>query len=120
MTRFLPCAALALAMLLPALAQARDTPATACVDLAPGHEIVRSGTQSFFLKDGDRHYRVKLRSICDSLPLASRLLVIAEGQDNRLCPTGSRVDTQRGKCDIASFEQITAEEFTGRKARLRR
>lgn len=123
MTRFLSCAALALAlaMALPAPAQARDTPTTAaCVDLAAGHEIVRNGTQSFFLKDGDQHYRVKLRGTCDGLPLASRLLVTAEGRDNRLCPTGSRVDTNRGKCDIASFESITAEEFARQKTRLRR
>lgn len=120
MTRFLPSAALALAMLLPVLAQAQDAPADACVDLGAGHEILRNGTQSFFLKDGEQHYRVKLRSACDTLPLASRLLVSTEGQDNRLCPSGSRVDTDRGKCDIAGFETINAEEFTRQKARLRR
>ncbi|MGS1079056.1 hypothetical protein [Pseudoxanthomonas beigongshangi] len=120
MTRFLPRAAIALTLLLPALAQAQDTPATDCVDLAAGHEIVRGGTQSFLLKDGERHYRVKLRGACDKLPLASRLRITTAGQDNRLCPAGSRVETNRGTCDIAGSENISAEEFTRQKARLRR
>lgn len=92
----------------------------ACVDLGADHEIVRGGVQRFFLRDGGQYYQVEMQDSCDSLPMASRLTISSDGQDNRLCPDGSRVETNRGSCRVGEVSVISDEEFAKRKARARR
>lgn len=99
---------------------ASDTALDACVDLAPQHEIVRSGGSShLLLKSGDAHYKVAFRGSCGSLPTASRVSIATDGQAGRLCPAGSSVVTPREQCQVGSVTPIEAEDFQRQKRRRR-
>ena len=103
-------------------AHAGEKPALdGCVELGAQQEIVRNGgSQSFLLRDGDSHYRIALRRSCDSLAIASSVSIIGEGAEGRLCPSGSQIRTNRGKCDVGAVELLDADEFASLKRRARR
>ncbi len=96
-------------------------PLAGCTDLAAGHEVVRAGgAQSFLVRDGDAHYKVSLRGECGSLQTASRLTIVSEGTEGRLCPAGTRIRTDRATCDVAKVETLSADAFASAKRRARR
>ncbi|KAF1693189.1 hypothetical protein CSC62_13535 [Pseudoxanthomonas jiangsuensis] len=103
-------------------AHAGDKPALeGCVELGAQQEIVRNGgSQAFLLRDGDSHYRVALQGSCDSLAIASSISIIGEGAEGRLCPSGSQIKTNRGKCEVGKVELLDADEFATLKRRARR
>lgn len=81
-------------------------PVDACVDLGPGHEVSRFGTQYALVKDGEAYYRLGFRRDCGGLSLAPRIHVSAEKQAGRLCPTGTWVDAGRDRCEATSVDRI--------------
>ena len=92
-----------------------------CIDLAPAHQIVRSGdSQHFLLKSGDDHYKVAFQRSCSSLPMASRVVIAADGQPGRLCPGSGVVDTSREQCSVGEVTQVSAEDFQRQQRRRRR
>lgn len=98
-----------------------NTPLTDCVDLGGGQEIVRSGgTQSMLLRDGQSHYLIGFRGDCSSLATASKIEIVTDATANRLCPTGSKVQTNQATCTVAKVESIDAEQFAARKKRASR
>ena len=103
-------------------AMAADGPALAdCVDLGGNQQIVRAGNgDQFFLKDGDNHYRIGLGRGCGGLAVASRIELSTDGTVNRLCPSGSKVKTNREICPVNQVSTISAEEFKRRQARANR
>jgi hypothetical protein len=101
-------------------AYASENALTDCVDLGDDREIVRSGSsESFLLRDGDTHYLVSLRGGC-GLTTASKIEIKTDGAGNRLCATGSKVQTNRAICQVAGVETIGAEQFAQRKKRAAR
>lgn len=102
-------------------AYATENALTDCVDLGNDREIVRSGSsEAFLLRDGDSHYVVSLRGSCGSLTTASKIEIQTNGAGNRLCAKGSKVQTNRAICQVASVETIDAEQFAQRKKRASR
>lgn len=92
-----------------------------CVDLGNHQQIVRAGgSEQFFLKDGDSHYRIGTGRGCGSLAIASKIEISTDGTANRLCPTGSKVETNREICRVDQVTTISAEDFARRQARSRR
>lgn len=92
-----------------------------CVDLGSDQEIVRAGSgQQIFLRDGQTHYRIGFARTCNSIQVTSSIKIRAEGQENRLCPSGTKVITREANCDVSVVEPISAEEFTKRKKRASR
>lgn len=90
--------------------------ATECVDLGSDQEIVRAGSgQQIFLRDGQTHYRIGFARACDSIQMTPSLKIITEGQENRLCPSGTKVRTKQANCAVSAVEVISAEEFAKRK-----
>jgi len=102
-------------------ASARDAGSAldGCVELGSGHSIVRQNDQQFFLKNGEQHYRVALSGACNGLSIASRIQISSDGEENRLCPTGSKIKTNRDTCRIGEVTLVDADEFA-RRARMRR
>lgn len=43
------------------------------------------------------------------------LKISTDGQDNRLCPSGTKVRTKQANCAVNAVEIISAEEFAKRK-----
>jgi hypothetical protein len=111
------------ALLLTVAAGAHAAPGDAveqCVELAPVHQVVRSGEARYFLlKSGDDHYKVALRNSCGSLPTASRMTISAEGREGRLCPGTGDVVTPRERCGVGEVTRIAAEEFQRQQRRRR-
>jgi hypothetical protein len=100
---------------------ADSTSITECLDLGPDQEIIRSvGPDSFLLRDGDAHYRVKFRGSCGSLATASRISIVSDGTADRLCPQNTKVKTSRDICRVGKVEVIDAEEFASVKKRASR
>ncbi len=92
-----------------------------CVDLGNDQEIVRnSGGQQIFLRDSQNHYRIGFTHNCGSVMVTPSIAISTDGQQNRLCPSGSKVRTKRDTCDISAVEIITAEDFAKRKKRAAR
>jgi len=90
--------------------------ATECVDLGSNQEIVRAGSgQQIFLRDGQTHYRIGFARACDSIQMTPSLKISTDGQDNRLCPSGTKVRTKQANCAVNAVEIISAEEFAKRK-----
>ena len=46
--------------------------------------------------------------------------ISTDGQDNRLCPSGTKVRTKQANCAVDAVELISAEEFAKRKKRSSR
>ncbi|SDQ65702.1 hypothetical protein SAMN05428982_1993 [Pseudoxanthomonas sp. CF385] len=89
-----------------------------CVDLGSDQEIVRAGNgQQIFLRDGQTHYRIGFARSCDSIQMTSSVKIVTDGQENRLCPSGSKVRTKETNCAVSALEVISAEEFAKRKKR---
>lgn len=96
-------------------------PVTDCVTLGDRQEVIRnSGPTHFFLRDGDRHYRVEYRQSCSAAAISSKFEISADGQANRLCPGSSRVATNREICRVGKVEQISAEDYAKAARRARR
>lgn len=92
--------------------------ATECVDLGSDQEIVRAGSgQQIFLRDGQTHYRIGFARACDSIQMTSSVKISTDGQENRLCPSGTKVRTKEANCAVNALEVISAEEFDKRKKR---
>jgi len=92
--------------------------ATECVDLGSNQEILRAGSgQQIFLRDGQTHYRIGFARTCDSIQTTSSLTISTDGQENRLCPSGTKVRTKEANCAVNAVEVISAEEFAKRKKR---
>jgi hypothetical protein len=122
MKSFLRCGTGMVLALLACTAQAVD-PQTLpdCVTLGQDQQIVRTGSsQQFFLKNGQDHYRVSVGNGCGALAIASRIDIHTDGTDNRLCPSGSQVKTNRESCPVSAVALIDAEEFSRRQKRARR
>lgn len=100
---------------------AENTQLTDCVDLGSNQEIVRSGgAQSMLLRDGDAHYLVGFRGDCGSVAIASSIKFSTDRVANRLCPTGTKVKTNRSSCNVGKVELIDAEQFANLKKRATR
>ncbi|MGO1002978.1 DUF6491 family protein [Lysobacter sp. CA196] len=93
-------------------------PIDACVDLGAEAQLSRVGEKAVLVKDADNYYRLNVRKGCYDLSFTPQLVVIAEKTKGRLCPSGTRVKTQRDYCDIESVEKIDETAFRGyRRAR---
>ena len=98
---------------------ASTTALTDCVDLSADRQIVRGGSERVFVRNGEAHYKVSFQNSCGSLTYAPRLWISTDGQDNRLCPQGTRVTTGKDSCRVSQVDTISAEEFA-RRARASR
>lgn len=91
-----------------------------CVDLAPQHQIVRSGGSTHFLvKSGNDHYKVAFQRSCSSLHTASRVTIATDGREGRLCPGTGTVETQRERCVVGTVSRVEPEEFSRQQRRRR-
>lgn len=96
------------------------SPLPGCTELGADREVVRAGsTTSMALRDGDSHYLLTFRGDCGSLATTNTLKIVAEGAENRLCPSDTVVRTRRDDCKVARVEEISAEQFAVRKRRAR-
>lgn len=84
---------------------------TECVDLKPGFEMARYGSQYLLVKDGQDHYRLGFDGNCSALTLATRFEISAGKQPNRLCPTETRVKTKRDRCNVREVRPVDAAEY---------
>ncbi|MFT3668332.1 MAG: hypothetical protein QM795_07070 [Pseudoxanthomonas sp.] len=101
-----------------AFAASANEPVTECVDLGARQDIVRTGSgQQIFLRDGQSQYRIGFARACNSVQTTSSIKISTDGQDNRLCPSGTKVITKEANCEVNAVEVITAEEFAKRKKR---
>ncbi|WP_031372293.1 DUF6491 family protein [Lysobacter antibioticus] len=103
----LPLSRTALAILLCLSATvAFADPIDACVDLGAEAQLSRVGEKAVLVKDADNYYRLNVRKGCYDLSFTPKLVVTAEKTKGRVCPSGTRVKTQRDFCDIESVEKI--------------
>ena len=111
----------AFAAALPAFAAARDArPLADCVSLSQAHQGTRANSNSqLLLKDGNAYYRVGFNGSCDVLARSSSIQIVANGQDNQLCPEGTAVRSRNQSCKARSVELIEAETYE-RQARVNR
>ncbi|MGH8083622.1 MAG: hypothetical protein ACREP7_23805 [Lysobacter sp.] len=97
---------IALAALLSfAASAAYADPIDACVDLSAKPKISRLGDKGVLVKDTDSYYRLNLRS-CYDLSFTQQFQIATEKQKDRLCPTGTRVRTNRDNCEVTQVEKI--------------
>lgn len=109
-TRFRLPAFFALALCAPvAYAAPAGEPVQECVELGGGHKVSRYGSQFVLVEDGDARYRVSVDSDCDVLSLATRIELSTDGEEGRVCPSGSQVKTNNGECSVALVERIDAQ-----------
>ena len=108
--------ALLLALCAPA-AIAAPVPVEGCVDLSANHEGVRYGAKYLLVKDGDAHYRLDFGRSCSAITAAGSITIRAEGEANRICASGTEVDTGRATCNVRKVEAIDAETFARYKKR---
>ncbi|KAF1722731.1 hypothetical protein SAMN06296416_101615 [Pseudoxanthomonas wuyuanensis] len=117
----LAAASLSLALVAGNASAADGTELAECVALGNHQQIVRAGSsEQFYLKDGDNHYRIGLGRGCGSLAIASKIELSTDGNANRLCPSGSKVKTNREICRVDQVTTISAEDFARRQARANR
>ena len=91
-----------------------------CIELAPAHQIVRSGgSQHFLIKSGEDHYKVAFQHSCGSLSTASRIAIRAEGREGSLCPGTSVLETPRETCAVGEVTRIAPEDFSRQQRRRR-
>ncbi len=108
-------AALAIAAVDASAANASN-PLSECVSLSDAHRGTRGGGDAqLFLKDGDHHYRVAFDRRCDAIAMSSKVFVRSDGQVNRLCPSGTTVESGRRQCHASSVDVI--DEATYERAR---
>lgn len=86
-------------------------PLDECVSLSDAHEGARFGSQYLMLKDGGTYYRVGFSGSCDALTKGSIVQVSTGVQKNRLCPTGSKVSSQRARCSVRTVEKIDGDDY---------
>ncbi|PPJ42699.1 MULTISPECIES: hypothetical protein [unclassified Pseudoxanthomonas] len=104
-----------------AFAASANEPVTECIDLGARQDIVRAGSgQQIFLRDGQAQYRIGFARACSSIQITSSIKISTDGQENRLCPSGTKVITKEANCDVNAVELISAEEFAQRKKRASR
>lgn len=108
----LPIFLLLLSASLPAIA---GEPVEGCVDLGPGHQAYRYGSQFVLVRDGESHYRLGVDD-CGDLTISTRFAFDTEGTAGRLCASGTRVRLKNATCSASSLERIDAGTF----ARLRK
>ena len=116
MKKTLPFALLSLALCAPA-AIAAPVPVEGCVDLSSSHEGMRYGSKYVLIKDGDAHYRLDFGRACSAITASGSITIEAEGEANRICASGTKVDTGRGDCNVRKVEAIDAETFARYKKR---
>ncbi|MEH6422514.1 hypothetical protein [Pseudomonas sp. CGJS7] len=96
---------IALATLLAlAATSASADPLDACVDLSKP-KISRLGDKGVLIKDADSFYRVSVKT-CSDLGFTQQFRISTEKQKGRLCPTGTRVITNRDNCEVTEVEKI--------------
>lgn len=93
---------------------------TECVELASDHQATRFGSQYLLIRSDDAHYRLGFGGACDAIALTANVQVSTSGTSNRLCPTGTHVETKRDTCKVRSVEEIRADEFERYAKRNRR
>jgi hypothetical protein len=96
----------------PAAQAAKQSPSLpGCVDLSPDRQLARFGSQYLLVRDGDANYRLGFGGGCAAIGLSTDVVLRAEGQDNRLCPEGTRVVTRRATCTVSGIRMISADEY---------
>lgn len=69
------------------------------------------------VRDGDAFYRLHADG-CDELAMATRFEIFGDSEKGRLCPAGTQVKTNTGKCSISKVERI--DEATYRRYQRQR
>ena len=88
-----------------------------CTNLSGAQQVSRFGNQYIFVRDGDAFYRLHTGN-CDKLALATRFEIFGDSEKGRICPSGTQVKTNTGKCNISRIERI--DEATYRRYQRRR
>ena len=89
----------------------RKQPLSDCVDLAPERQMARFGSQYLLVKDGQAHYRVGFGGDCSAISLSTQIWIRTGDQDNRLCPSGTRVLSKRDSCTVRSVVPISRDDY---------
>ncbi|MGO1072821.1 hypothetical protein [Lysobacter sp. CA199] len=79
-------------------------PLDACVDLAKPR-ISRLGDKAVLIKDADSFYRLNVKA-CSDLGYTQQFRISTDKQKGRLCPSGTRVLTNRDNCEVILAEKI--------------
>jgi hypothetical protein len=97
----------------------RNQPLSDCVDLAPGSQMTRFGSQYLLVKDGDAHYRIGFNGNCSAISLTTQVKLRTGDQDNRLCPSGTRVLTKRDSCTARDVVLVDEDAYASYVRRSR-
>jgi len=95
-----------------AYASSHHQPLPGCVDLGPDRQMTRFGSQYLLVKDGDAHYRIGFNGSCSAISLSTKVQLRTGDQDNRLCPSGTRVLTRQDSCMAQGVVVIDEEEYS--------
>ena len=105
-------AALAFAAVAGPAQAASGEPLKECINFSGNHEVSRFGSQYVLVHDGDAYYRLQADH-CDKLSMATRVTIQTDKQIDRVCPEGTRIETNAGNCRASKAETI--DEATWRR-----
>jgi len=94
-----------------AYADSRNQPLSDCVDIAPQRQVARYGSQYLLVKDGDAHYRIGFGGSCSAISMSTQVQIRTDRQDNRLCPSGTRIITRGDSCTVRTVVLISEDEY---------
>jgi len=81
--------------------------------------MTRFGSQYLLVKDGEAHYRVGFGGNCSAISLSTQVRIRTGDQDNRLCPSGTRVLSKRDSCTVRSVVLISGDDYASYTRRAR-
>jgi hypothetical protein len=95
-----------------------DSAIEECVDLGTDRALRHNGAQFLYVRDGADHYRVGFsRGKCNPMTTTSKLSLVTEGTDGRLCPTGTSLRVRGISCEVNRVERISGEVYAKRLRR---
>lgn len=109
--KLLSAIAIAAALTVTAAPAFAADPLQDCVDLSAQHVVRRAGDAAVAVRDGEQYYRAEMRYGCNDLGYSAKLKISTDKQENRLCPQGSKLTTQRDYCSITRVEKIDEQAF---------
>jgi hypothetical protein len=101
----------------PALAS-NESAIEECIELGADRALRHNGAQFLYVRDGAEHYRVGFsRGKCNPMTTTSKLSLVTDGTEGRLCPTGTSLRARGISCEVNRVERISGEVYAKRLRR---
>jgi hypothetical protein len=113
MTQRTMCAILlAVGATLSVSANAANQKLSECVDLSEARSLKRAGAQYLYVADGSEHYRLSFAGgSCGQMTVTSKLSLKTGDDENRICPSDTKLVANGHNCRVSGVELLAQEDF---------